>query len=156
MAERPQCPECGRDVDASWRYCPACNADLRGGTRRPTDGAQVDIEVKRDTQGSTLGLGCFTVIGLIGFALFLFHGGLQFVYSAPVVGVILLTAVLFVLGIRVMLAISPTRDPQAAPRARSGIATVLSVVATVGVVYLGVMFSLIVFLFIVCAQQIHR
>jgi hypothetical protein len=72
------CLECGRDVEANWRYCPHCNADLRRSKQSQTAGADVDVQVARDTRGSALGLGGLMLLGILGIAIFLFGGGLNF------------------------------------------------------------------------------
>jgi hypothetical protein len=81
--ETPRCPGCGRDVDASWRFCPQCNADLRGSKRTRTAGEELDIEVKRDTQGSVFSLGVFLFLAVGGLILFLSLGGVQEFANSP-------------------------------------------------------------------------
>jgi hypothetical protein len=160
------CPECGRDVEGAWRFCPHCNADLRGSKRTRPASAELDVEINKDMRGSAVGLGCFTVIGLIGFALFLlflFSAGSELLFDAPVtmvpiVMVIVFTAMVLVVGFWVMKADSQARHSQATPQARSGLATVLYVIASVGVVFLCVVFVLFLFLLVVCANYLatHR
>jgi hypothetical protein len=81
--ELPRCPDCGRDVEAGWRFCPRCNADLRGGKQARTAGATLDLEVKRDTQGSVFSLGVFLVLAVGGLILFMSFGGVQAFANSP-------------------------------------------------------------------------
>jgi hypothetical protein len=76
----PRCPECGRDVEANWRFCPHCNGDLRGRKETRSAGAAVDVEVKRDAVGSASGLSFLAMIVLLGFLVFLCGGGGQIAF----------------------------------------------------------------------------
>jgi hypothetical protein len=68
--DRPErqavCQECGEPVDREWRYCPNCQEPLRErGRRRRT----ADIDVRRDSKGTSVVLILLAVVGCLGLSL---------------------------------------------------------------------------------------
>jgi hypothetical protein len=155
------CPECGREMEANWRYCPLCNADLRGSKQTRTGGAEVDIDIKRDAKGSVVGLGCLTVFGVIGVVSLCF-GGLGLVAASLndpnflLAGVVVLA--LLAAGLGGLVIGSKARESRADSELGKWVATVTRILAIAGVLFLCALFSMIVFFAIICAQNLtpHR
>jgi Double zinc ribbon len=64
---RSVCPNCGRDVERSWRFCPNCEEPLRG-RRRRSDIPELELDVRRDNTGSKvvgIVLGCLLIGGVV-------------------------------------------------------------------------------------------
>lgn len=69
------CPECGKALEPTWRFCPYCKADSTASRpqRQPT--AQADADVRFDT--GLLGIG-LVVLGMLG-AVAIFFGTFSYV-----------------------------------------------------------------------------
>jgi hypothetical protein len=67
------CPRCGKHVETSWRFCPNCEAVLRG-QRRGAVGKVVDEDVHRDTRGTNVFLILLAVLGGLGLIFYIFAG----------------------------------------------------------------------------------
>jgi hypothetical protein len=67
------CPRCGKHVEPYWRFCPNCEAVLRG-PRRSAVGKVVDEDVHRDTRGTSVFLILLAVLGGLGLIFYVFAG----------------------------------------------------------------------------------
>jgi hypothetical protein len=79
-AARPSCPNCGRDVERSWRFCPRCEEPL-GGRRRGPRIPELERDVRRDVgtvQIVAMVLGALLIVGAVAFFL---CGGMELVGS---------------------------------------------------------------------------
>jgi hypothetical protein len=158
QAERPErregalsCPHCGRTVEAIWITCPWCDEPLRG-RERGRNGA-ADLDVRRDTKRT----GCF-VIGLAGIGVLgiLVLGGQTFSWAAEsnvIPLVYFVVALLFLAGLSTLIVfVRSGGNPGASGFRRVAVGT-LALAGVGTLVMLLVIFSIIVYICIVCSQH---
>jgi hypothetical protein len=157
-AERPEwgeesswCPHCGRTVEALWLTCPWCEEPLRGRERGRNNAP--DIDVRRDMKGTS----CF-VIGLAGIGVLgiLVLGGQTFSWAAesnvtPLVYFVV--ALLFLAGLSTLIVFLRSRGNPGASGVRRVIVGTLALAGVGTLVLLLVIFSIIVYICIVCSQH---
>jgi uncharacterized paraquat-inducible protein A len=166
QAERPQeregalsCPHCGRTVEAIWITCPWCEEPLRG-RERGRNGA-ADLDVRRDTKRTGYLVIVLAVIGglgvssAVGGALFYSVGAGIFdpnfdPYLALFFWACLLLPLLIMAGISTLIVFVRTRGNRGAISFRRVAVGTLALAGAIPLLWLLLLLSAYVFLFIVC------
>jgi hypothetical protein len=90
------CPRCGEAIQPRWRYCPACDLELR--RRKPRPKARtVDQETGFDTGLIGGGLILMGLLGVLGAIAFLLTGGLDHGSNSTSSGFLVFWAGIFIL-----------------------------------------------------------
>jgi hypothetical protein len=93
-AGRRSCPRCGKPVETFWRFCPFCEAVLKG--REFKFGGRFDDEVRRNRRGTSIIITLLAVLGGIGVAFwFLISFGTIQQQGGPAVFIGLILGLLF-------------------------------------------------------------
>jgi hypothetical protein len=143
------CPDCGHAIQEGWYFCPECGASLRGQRPRGRP-SEVDLDVRRDSRRTGVGLILLAVLGGLGILYILVGGAVMMGEGEP--GLLLV----LVVGLGILGGLSAwqvSRRGQATTTAARVGQTVFGVLTKAGILLAALLIlglAALTFLFIAC------